>query len=280
MKKKIVSLLLLFVLLCTVSMPVSAKTHSTDKDWRVSFTTNKKMESNFKTKDMDELIYGLQPGDDANISLKLRNENATTTDWYMTNEVLNSLEDRSLTASGGAYTYRLVYTNANGVERVLFDSDTVGGDTVGAAGEGLNEATDALKDYFYLDTLTNGQSGTIDLTVALEGETQGNDYQDTLADLQMNFAVELNETGIRPVFPEEIEANPQLTPTPTDITPSSTVSTTSSRTSSRTRTPLVRTGDEYDIVPYLIVALVTGVLLLIFAIYSMRQHNKRKRRGL
>ena len=35
--------------------------------------------------------------------------------------------------------------------------------------------------------------GIITLEVALDGETQGNSYQDTLADLQMNFAVELRD---------------------------------------------------------------------------------------
>ena len=61
---------------------------------------------------------------------------------------------------------------------------------MGPGGVGLHEATGALQNYFYLDSLKTGQSGTITLYVALDGETQGNSYQDTLADLQMNFAVE------------------------------------------------------------------------------------------
>ena len=38
------------------------------------------------------------------------------------------------------------------------------------------------------------QSGVITLGVRLDGETQGNAYQDTLAKLQMQFAVEENTT--------------------------------------------------------------------------------------
>lgn len=34
------------------------------------------------------------------------------------------------------------------------------------------------------------------MTVALDGETQGNGYQDTLAKLQMNFAVEKVEKAV------------------------------------------------------------------------------------
>ena len=41
----------------------------------------------------------------------------------------------------------------------------------------LHEATDALEDFFYLDSQTTGQQGTIRLRVSLDGETQGNSYQ-------------------------------------------------------------------------------------------------------
>ena len=72
---------------------------------------------------------------------------------------------------------------------MLYSSETVGGEDT-AGGEGLHQATGALEDYFYLGRLESGEEGRVLLTVELEGETQGNDYQDTLARLQMNFAVE------------------------------------------------------------------------------------------
>ena len=48
----------------------------------------------------------------------------------MQNEVLYSLEDRSANkeTGGGAYTYRLFYTDKSGAVETLFDSDTVGGE--------------------------------------------------------------------------------------------------------------------------------------------------------
>ena len=199
MKRKLFHLLLPGVLLASMTMNVCAETSYGGSDWRVTFTDEKKMESSFKTSDINDTIYGIQPGDNAIVELSLKNENETPTDWYMTNKVLYSLEDRSANsgASGGAYTYRLVYTDKDNNESVLFDSDTVGGDQNSGGREGLREATAGLEDYFYLDTLDNGDSGKITLEVALEGETQGNDYQNTLADLQMNFAVELNPNAVR-----------------------------------------------------------------------------------
>ena len=167
----------------------------------------------------------------------------------MTNEVLYSLEDRSANAgtSGGAYTYKLAYTGPDGEEDILFDSDTVGGEGASGAGEGLRQATDALSDYFFLDTLKKGQSGKVVLEIALDGDTQGNDYQDTLADLQMNFAVELNTGGTD-------------TPNP------------------GRRGDIVKTGDEMTLTPFIIVACVTGTLLLLFVFYAQREREKERKK--
>lgn len=250
MRKMIWKLLLLVGLLASMSITAYAETSHGNSDWSVVFTKDKKMKTNFKTSDLDDVIYGLQPGDNVIISLKLKNENSSATDWYMTNKVLYSLEDRSNNSatSGGAYTYKLTYKGANGSTTTLYDSDTVGGEGNSKAGEGLKQATNGLADYFYLDTLKSGQSGVVTLEVALDGDTQGNDYQDTLADLQMNFAVEINDTGTN---------NP-----PSD--------------NSR-RTRAVQTGDEMSLTPFIMTACVTGILLLLFAIYSQNEREKEKR---
>lgn len=70
---------------------------------------------------------------------------------------------------------------------VLFDSETVSGD----GGAGLYEATDGLGDFFKLCTMAPGGSGYVTLYVKLDGETQGNGYQNTLARLRLNFAVNI-----------------------------------------------------------------------------------------
>ena len=269
------ALVLILAALVLPARTAEANTLTGASDWAVSFTQDKEMVSNFKTSDLDDVIYGLQPGDEAVLTLKLTNQNSVTTDWYMTNKVLYSLEDRSKdkATAGGAYTYRLVYTNPDGEERVLYDSDKVGGDDVSPAGEGLKEATDALEDYFYLDTLATGKSGKVDLTVALDGETQGNDYQDTLADLQMNFAVELS--------------NEETTTTATSTTGSSTTTTGASTTTTRSNsttstsrsTTVVRTGDQNDLFPYFLAAGISGAVLMVLACYGVYRRRKDKEGG-
>ena len=193
MKKKILCLVMTMLMVVGASMTAHAEDFVGSDDWAVSFN-GEKMESNFSSAEMDETILNIQPGDSMLVKVALSNDSEHTTDWYMTNEVLSSLEDAVTVAEGGAYTYRLTYEAVNGEETVLFDSDVVGGENP-IDEEGLHQATDNLEDYFYLDTVKKGEAGMVSLYVELEGETQGNDYQDTLAQVQMNFAVELVEDG-------------------------------------------------------------------------------------
>ena len=240
---------------------VRAESYTGDPNWSVIFTKDKKMQSNFKTSDILDIARGMQPGDDATITLKITNANASTTNWYMENEVIKSFEDAEVKAkntNGGSYTYKLTYTDPNGKEKVLYDSENVGGDTIDKAGQGLNEATDSLANWFLLDELKTGKSGQVVLKVALEGETQGNAYQDTLADLQMNFAVELPETTTTTGTP---------TPTPSNPTRNQNRVVTTNRTS-------VKTGDTNMPVLYLVLMGVAGIILLILAIRSVQLRKK------
>ena len=219
-----------------------------------TFTTDEKMDSNFYNDVMDQTISQMQPGDEAVFRITVKNEHPQTTDWYMSNDVIYSLEDRSLNAAtnGGAYSYTLTYTGNSGLV-TLFDSDTIGGDdVVSAAGAGLHEATEDLADWLYMDTLATNQTGLVELHVLLEGETQGNDYQDTLADLEMRFVVELPRSG------------PTPTTTPVPGTPGNPTGKT------------VATGDQNTILPYIIIAIAAAAALVIFAVVNIRNRKKEK----
>ena len=272
MKKGFLSLLLVSILSVGISLPVHAESYQGKSGWHVAFN-GQKMESNFKTADLDEAVSGLQPGDNIVFTLSVQNDYSVTTDWWMTNEVLHSLEDSSANSRthGGAYTYILTYTDKTGDPFTLFSSETVGGENISAAGEGLHEATDAMEEFFYLDTLASGQSGTITLEVALDGETQGTDYQDTLADLQMNFAVELNENGDTSRRLNRMGSDFNLIKLRDGQYELSGLDTS--------RIPLgdvVRTGDDVNPAPYYIAMAVSGVLILLLAIGSRRRGKKEK----
>ena len=247
MKRNLLSLTLIAVLICSLS--VSAFAASGD----VTFTADGKMdEKNFN---VDQVFEGLEPGDDATYTVNIHNRNSRTTRWYMSNTVLKSLED-GYKIGGGAYTYILTYTGPKGTPTKIYDSrdrfnDYVGGEhgTNSSAPVGLHEATSNLQDYFFLDTLNTNESGTVTLYVALEGETQDNTYQNTAARIQMNFAVELSNPG-------------------------------TSTNTTRSTTTAVRTGDENNLIPYYIGMVVAGLLLLYLALddYTDRKYQRRKGR--
>ena len=220
------------------SMTAYAEDYVGSDNWTVSFT-GEKMESNFSGADMDESILNIQPGDSIRVQVNISNDSERTTDWYMTNAVLQSLEDALTVAEGGAYTYKLSYVAVDGKETVLFDSETVGGENnLEALSEGLHQATENLEDYFYLDTLKTGEKGIVYLYVQLEGETQGNDYQDTLAQVAMNFAVELVEDG--------------------------------------TIIQTVKTGDASPIMLFSLLALLSGIVVMIIAMKQAKDRREQK----
>lgn len=251
MKKKWLASVLA-LLLAVTPITAYAEDFSGGDGWKVSFD-GKKMTSTFKNTDIDDKIYEMEPGDTVDFHIQLKNEYKQTTDWYMTNKVLKSLEDAQTVAEGGAYSYILTYIKQDGTKEILYSSEEVGGETKNASGEGLHQATNSLKDYFYLDRLKSGQSGEITLKVKLEGETQGNTYQDTLAKLQMNFAVELVDDSTTPGTPD----NP--TKTPPKKSPSRTT---------------VKTGDNSRVLLYSVIALIDGLVCAGAVVYNVRQNRE------
>lgn len=269
MKKKWMGLLLACAMVLGDGAAACAEDYKGDPGWAVEFT-GRGMESNFSTSDINDAIYNLQPGDSIDISVALRNTAGGRADWWMTNKVLQSLEDSQQVAGDGGYTYTLTYQPPQGELETLYSSDTVGGERTGDedVGEGLHEATESLSEYFYLDTLGAGQAGTIHLAVSLDGETQGNTYQDTLANLTLNFAVEEYRGPIPVGDGDEGEDGGDGGKGGDDGGPGS-------------ETPVRRppkTSDDTNLMLYAGIAMGSGLALLLLALYSLHE-SKRKEKG-
>lgn len=242
MKKRILCLAMTMIMVVGAGMTVNAKDYQGKDGWLVNFADGK-MQSNFESSDISDDASNVQPGDSITLKVQIKNSESGETDWYMTNEVLQTLEDAKDSADGGGYEYRLSYVDASGNEDVIYDSETVGGDTDDANNEGLREATDSLEDYFYLDRLASGETGNIYLRLAVDGETQGNGYQETFATLRMNFAVEEVAEG----------------------------TTTTKR--------VVKTGDTSNAMLFSALALASGVVLLVLGLKTMNNKKRTRRKG-
>ncbi len=252
MKKRLIALCLAGIMVFASSFQTFAEDRVGKSGWQVSFDGNK-MSNNFTPADMDNEIYSLLPGDTIELTISIKNTFNGQADWYLENKVLETLEmteddngNEKQKASGGAYDYLLTYTDSSGDTTPLYSSEKFGGEgKYEGKGIGLERASEALDDWFYLERLSNGGTGVIKLKVALDGETLVNDYQDTLAALQMNFATELVQPG----------------------------------TTARTQTPgrnreIIKTGDQSRIILYILLAMGSGLLLLLLAFMRMRREKE------
>ena len=231
--RKIFISLLLIALVMAMGATAFAEDYEGPEDLYVSYD-GEEITSNLDTEDVFDLI---QPGDSATVEIEIRNDAEGNTDWWMNNSVVQTFEDAD-EAAGGAYTYTLTYTDKNGEDQVIYSSESVGGDEGQEDKEGLKEATGALEDFFFLETLEEGDTAKVKLYVALDGETQGNAYQETLAEIEFAFGVE----------PEE-EGEPRIIH--------------------------VKTGDTTTLIPYVAIGGV-GLLLLIAVLLTGRKKAEEK----
>lgn len=197
MKKKIFSLILILALMLSLTVTAYAEHQSGASGWYVEFVKGDKLVSNFTSGMLANELSNMQPGDDFTVTVELKNTSGKMVDWYMFNWILNSLEDTQALAKNGSYSYNLVYMDSKGVASAIYDSETVGGERDAMhypdndAIRGLQEVESALQKYFFLETMQNNKNSFLTLNVAFEGETQGNNYQNSIADLCMRFAVEV-----------------------------------------------------------------------------------------
>ena len=274
MRKKIAALMCATAMF--LSMPGTAYAEVSTVTGSVEFTAENKLDSN-GTADLNAAVGAMQPGDEIIISIQVANTSGQAANYYMTNEVMSSLEDTEGTnASGGAYEYVLTYTDSAGSTTDLFRSTALGG--TGATVDdrvGLKGATSGLEEYIFLETLESGWTGTVTLQVGLDGETQGNSYQGTAANLQMNFAVDTDTTVTRDVTDT---VNRVETVEVVDDTNSGT-DESGNGSGGRRNGNVVRTSDESNMIPFVAAAGISGLLLLILAVISMKERKKLKKNG-
>lgn len=238
--------------------------------WQVVFTGSEMVE-NFNEEEYVDQIGHLQPGDSVKFQVRLESKADYDTNWYMTNKVVETLEEdvnNRTSAKDGFYSYRLTYVNPTGEETVLYDSDAIGSESKYLDEEGLHQATNALEDYFFLDMLKPSQVANVYLDITMDGETEGNEYQDTLAKLKMNFAVERaqNSTQTNPSNPTPNNSGGEITKSPTENTnplyPS--------------LVQLAQTGDFWLAIAVFLVALSVGLIVLILAIRRMSREGREQ----
>lgn len=297
MRKRMNALTITAAMALLLTLPMTA--HATEgtevltpsgDPFRVTFTQDEKLNSNFEKSDMKEGISGMMPGDVASFSVELDNGDNGETQWYIRNTIITSLEESGRPggmaekagkggkpggASDGAYTYRLVYTPPEGASEVLFDSSALGGDGT----KGLHEADEALKDYIYLGTMKAGQKGKITLEVGLDGETQGNGYMIRSADLGMNFAVIPEETGAPGSGTHRVVRREVVNNTVVYLDENGDPVPLDDLSAYLRNGGLIKTGDDTALSAWVMAACASGVALMMYWFFAMGRKKKEAEGG-
>ena len=179
---------LLLTLITVLMMSQAAFAESTPVNGG-TYTFNGKSIATSDVSSMAALLQGLEAGDSITITQTYVNSSDEETEWYIRNEILDTLETSK--DMNGGYTYKLVSGG-----QTLFDSEAVGGRDSESDEQGLKQLNDAItgenagEKWIHIDTLKSGAKGTTTLTVALDGESQANVYQSTNGQLDIQYAVE------------------------------------------------------------------------------------------
>lgn len=194
MKKALVLLFLCIMAMSSVSKNIVADEFS--DTFEVNYNQDNTLTTNFKPADIEKTLSDIQPGDTATVYFKINNKNTSqAVDWWMDNQTLKTLEEDKNNAERAGYTYELIYEGSDGRTYDFFNSE-IGGDINPDAG--FSEATEGLQDYFKMQesSMQPSTSGTLKLSVTLDGESSGYYYQSNSGQLRLDFAVEL------PIEPE------------------------------------------------------------------------------
>jgi len=211
MKRKVLALILAVTMFAGMSITSYANGNAT-----VSFTADKKLEySNVTpgengTVNLGSAFENVAPGETKSQTITLFNENERTADFYMSTEVLDSLEKGKDAAKGAGYDIILSIKH-NAEETVLYDS-AVGGykvtdseETASATGIdamnttlGKDANNDKEADHILVATLPKGDTADVVLSIAFDGEAmdnnaQGVDYSLTDGQIAFDFKVAYEE---------------------------------------------------------------------------------------
>lgn len=203
MKKLYINFMLaLFTVVGVFSLgsTVNAAEEDPSVSWAVTYDGSA-LSSDLTNEEATKAITSAMPGDTISISVDYVNGSSKTTDWYMSSQVLSSLESSS-EAAGGGYTYSISYDNGTGNVTTIYDSKSLGGDNDTVKGLlQANAITDSDEgtSYLYVGQLASGKNGTVYISIKLDGTSQTNSYMDTLASLGISFGVEETATDSKTI---------------------------------------------------------------------------------
>ena len=154
MRMKHTMMILTMSVLLLLGMTISVSAESQTVNGHCWFDGGSTIESDdFDSNTIATKVRGLEPGDDVTFRVEFKNKYKDTTYWYMKSQVMKTLEQSFDRSENGGYTFKLTHIKPNGDRQVLFSNEQVGGDAKVAGMEGLHQATNATKEWFFIQKL-------------------------------------------------------------------------------------------------------------------------------
>ena len=207
---------------------------------------------------LGNVFEGMAAGDERTLAIEVKNENKNTTDFYMSAEAIQSLEEANK-ANGGAYRITLMVNDS-----VIYSNNSIGG----ASSEGTTTSkglydVKELKDKLFVATLKTSEKAIVKFTMGLDGEAitnnESNSYSNAVGQFNFEFQAAYDgDKGLTVINREVVTINPN-------------------------RVPLanrpVATGDTTNVWP-IVLAFLVGVLLVITAIIILIKKKRALALGL
>lgn len=207
---------------------------------------------------LGNVFEGMAAGDERTLAIEVKNENKNTTDFYMSAEALQSLEDVNK-ASGGAYGITLMVN-----ESVIYSNNSIGGalSTGTTTSKGLYDVIE-LKNKLFVATLKTGEKAVVKFTMGLDGEAitnnENNSYSNAVGQFNFEFQAAYDgDKGLTVVNKEVVTIVPNKVPFANGP---------------------VATGDNTNVWPF-VLALVVGVLLVVATIIILIKKKRVSALGL
>lgn len=207
---------------------------------------------------LGNVFEGMAAGDERTLAIEVKNENKNTTDFYMSAEAIQSLEEANK-ANGGAYGITLKVNDS-----VVYTNNNIGGSTsIGTTtSKGLYDVKE-LKNKLFIATLKTNEKAIVKFTMGLDGEAitnnENNSYSNAVGQFNFEFQAAYDgDKGLTVINREVVTINPN-------------------------RVPLanrpVATGDTTNVWP-IVLAFLVGVLLVITAIIILIKKKRASALGL
>ncbi|NLU25356.1 MAG: hypothetical protein GXW99_11755 [Clostridiales bacterium] len=185
MKRGIISMLLIACLAAFLIPTALAAEQPT-----VTYDGNKISYNYTDTNQFGTAFEGMQPGEARTLEITLSNTSGETANFFMDTAVIKAFED-AVKANGAAYQVAMDVVQ-DGTATNIYGGTS--GSTVGGNNNGLYDLNGNLNKTFLAAKIPADKTAQVRLTVALDGETNNNNYQALTGTFQFNFSVIKDDT--------------------------------------------------------------------------------------